>query len=159
MNGALETLVAQAYGADQFKVCGAYLNLAYAVTSITFVIGGTILWLIIPLTAQFGQEKEVIENALEFVKYYLPGCYFFALYDLNRRFLICFKITIVPMIMIVGISLLHILNCYLFVDLWGSTLSGLGMASSATCLILALASRLCVSMHQETRVALVWPDL
>ena len=37
MNGALETLVAQAFGAEQLSLCGVYLNRARVVNTIIFV--------------------------------------------------------------------------------------------------------------------------
>ena len=90
--------------------------------------------------------------------YFMPGCYLFALFDLNRRFLIVFKVTIVPMILIVTFSALHFLICYLMVDIWDSILTGLGVASSILCLELFVATKLCLNLHQETKVAQVWPD-
>ena len=34
MNGAMETLVAQAYGAGQLKLCGIYLNRAFVINTV-----------------------------------------------------------------------------------------------------------------------------
>ena len=37
LNGAMETLVAQAYGAEEFILCGVYLNRARLINTIVFV--------------------------------------------------------------------------------------------------------------------------
>ena len=37
MNGALETLVAQAFGAEQLSLCGVYLNRARVINTIIFL--------------------------------------------------------------------------------------------------------------------------
>lgn len=37
MNGAMETLVSQAYGAGQFTLCGIYLNRARLINTVMFV--------------------------------------------------------------------------------------------------------------------------
>jgi Na+-driven multidrug efflux pump len=43
LNGALETLVSQAYGAKNFEQCGVYLNRGRVVLLITFTIVYVIL--------------------------------------------------------------------------------------------------------------------
>ena len=62
------------------------------------------------------------------------------------------------MILIVTFSALHLLFCYLIIDIWDSILAGLGVASSILCLELFVATKLCLNLHQETKVAQVWPD-
>ena len=49
MNGSFEILVAQAYGANQTKLCGTYLHLAYAINSIVFIVLAALIWFLIPL--------------------------------------------------------------------------------------------------------------
>ena len=63
MNGALETLVSQAFGANQLKLCGVYLNRARVInTAISLPLMG-VMFFTKPILSVFGQQPEVIEHA------------------------------------------------------------------------------------------------
>ena len=98
MNGALETLVAQAYGAGQLQLCGVYLNRARVINTVIFVPLLIILLFTKPILMALGQDEEVIEYAKQYVLVNLPGVYFLGMFDLTKRFLNCMKTTWVPMI-------------------------------------------------------------
>ena len=55
MNGALETLVAQAYGADQLVLCGVYLNRARVINTVIFLPLMFILLFTKPILSALGQ--------------------------------------------------------------------------------------------------------
>ena len=79
------------------------------------------------------------------------------MYDLNRRFLICFDVTVVPMILIVGVSLLHIFWCNILEDQEGLGIQGLGIASTVTCLLAFVSTFININMARETCIAISWP--
>ena len=88
MNGSLDTLVSQAFGAKDIRLCGVYLNRGRWVVTIIFIpifgmflISGTIL-------KAFGQNEQVANQAQNYILSYSPGIYLMALFDLQRRFLI-----------------------------------------------------------------------
>ena len=62
----------------------------------------------------------------------LPGFYCCGLFDLNKRWLNCFKITLVPMIAQVLGTVLHVYWCYLFIEKLDYGVEGLGYATSIT---------------------------
>ena len=63
MNGALETLVSQAFGANQLKLCGVYLNRARVInTAISLPLMG-VMFFTKPILSVLGQQPEVIEYA------------------------------------------------------------------------------------------------
>ena len=98
MNGALETLVAQAYGANQLVLCGVYLNRARLINTFLFVPLVAILLFTEPVLMALGQEKEVVKHAYKYVLVNLLSVYFLGMFDLNKRFLNCLRTTWVPMI-------------------------------------------------------------
>ena len=63
MNGALETLVAQAYGAGQLHLCGVYLNRARVINTVIFVPLLIILLFTKPILEALGQDQEVTKYA------------------------------------------------------------------------------------------------
>ena len=98
MNGALETLVAQAYGADQLGLCGVYLNRARVISTIIFLPLMLVLLFTKPILGALGQQEEVIEHAYTYVISNLLSVYLLGMFDLTKRFLNCLKTTWVPMI-------------------------------------------------------------
>ena len=136
MNGALETLVAQAYGADQLVLCGVYLNRARVINTALFIPLMVILLFTKPILGILGQQEEVIVHANTYVIDNLLSVYLMGMYDLNKRFLNCLKTTWVPMISQVLATLLHIFWCHLFVTVFEWDLHGLGLASTLTSFIL-----------------------
>ena len=98
MNGALETLVAQAFGAGQLYLCGVYFNRARVINTVIFVPLLIILLFTKPILSALVQDDEVSEYARQYVFVNLPGVYFLGMFDLTKRFLNCMKTTWVPMI-------------------------------------------------------------
>ena len=98
MNGALETLVAQAYGADQLVLCGVYLNRARVINTIVILPLIFVLIFTKPLLSALGQQEEVVEHASSYVVNNLLSVYLLGMFDLNKRFLSCLKTTWVPML-------------------------------------------------------------
>ena len=63
MNGALETLVAQSFGAGQLFLCGVYFNRARVINTVIFIPLLILLLFTKPLMSAFGQDEEVSEYA------------------------------------------------------------------------------------------------
>ena len=82
MNGALATLVSSAYGAGELQLCGQYLNRARLISTVVFVILSIVVIFMEPILGALGQDEKVIENALTYIYYNLPGAYFAGMFDL-----------------------------------------------------------------------------
>ena len=89
MNGALETLVAQAYGANQFVLCGVYLNRARFINTILFIPLASILLFTRQILTFFRQEESVVEHAHTYIMVNLLSVYMIGMYDMTKRFLNC----------------------------------------------------------------------
>ena len=61
-----------------------------------------------------GQDAEVAHLAAIQVKYQLPQVLFAGLFDLNKRWLSCLRITFVPSVAMAIATLFHIVLCYVF---------------------------------------------
>lgn len=158
MNGALETLVAHAYGANQLTLCGVYLNRARVINTVIFIPLLTILLFTKPILTVLGQEPAVVDYATTFVHSNLLSVYFLSMYDMTKRFLNCLQTTWVPMVAQVVATLLHILWCHLFVVQWGWDMEGLGHASTLTSSILLASVMIYAHCLPHIKGALFWPD-
>ena len=98
MNGTVSTLVAQAYGAGDLKICGVYLNRGRIVNTTIFIPLVVLILLSRKLLAGLGTDAKTLEYAFEYIVICLPGIYFQAMFDLKKRFLNCMKISWVPML-------------------------------------------------------------
>ena len=63
----------------------------------------------------------------DYVTVAIPGIYFLALFDLNKRFLNCMYITWVQIMAEIVGSLLHVALCFLIVFKWNMDVNGLGI--------------------------------
>ena len=159
MNGALETLVSQAYGANQLVLCGVYLNRARVINTILFIPLVSILLFTRQILTLLGQEETVVEYAHTYIMVNLLSVYMLGMYDMTKRFLNCMQSTWVPMVAQVVATGFHILWCQIFVVELGWDLQGLGLASTLTSFILLATTMMyahCLTYLQE---ALFLPDV
>ena len=63
LNGAIETLVSQAYGAGKYKLCGTYLNRGRAIILIFFVPIIVFFFFCEDILVGIGQHKDVAKYA------------------------------------------------------------------------------------------------
>ena len=132
MNGAMETLVSQAYGAKQLRLCGTYLNRGRLINTVIFIPLIVILCFSRPILTSFGQNPRVIDHAVTYISVCIPGVYFQSMFDLKKRFLNCMTISWVPMLAQIGGTVLHVLWCYIFVIYLDMQVVGLGLATAIT---------------------------
>ena len=159
LNGAMETLVSQAFGANELKLCGKYLNRACVINTTVFApLAVTLILFTKPILKTLGQEESVIEHARKFILFNLFSVYLLGMYDMVKRYLNCHKQTWIPMIAQVIATTLHIVWCYLFVLRLEWDLLGLGLASTMTCFVLLTTTLLYLDCVPEIRNALSWPD-
>jgi MATE family multidrug resistance protein len=86
-NGAIETLVSQAYGFGKFKLCGVFLNRGKSVVTailipiiVLFVYSDKILIAI-------GQNPDISIISKHYVVTLIPGCWAMAQFDALKKFL------------------------------------------------------------------------
>lgn len=111
-----------------------------------------------PILRALGQDEKVIENALTYIYYNLPGAYFAGMFDLQKRFLNCFKMTWIPMIIAVLATCIHLLWCKLFVIKLEMGIAGIGLAYSATSFSSLVFTVIFSYWLTEVKEALSWPD-
>ena len=98
MNSALETLVAQARGDKNYELCGVYLNRGRLITTVMFIPVIFILNYADKILVLLHQSKEVAKYSQEYILATMPGLFFNGLIDGQRRFLNCFELTKVALV-------------------------------------------------------------
>jgi MATE family multidrug resistance protein len=93
MNGALETLVTQGFGAGKLDLCGVYLNCSRLVFTLFFVPTAIFLLFTEPVLVALGQNAEAASACQVYINYLLPGVFLTAMNDGQRRFLNSFGLS------------------------------------------------------------------
>ena len=81
MNGALETLVSQAYGRGNLQLCGVYLRRGRLIMTLFFIPIAVILSQVNLILQLIGQDKMVAMYAQQYTLAFLPGMYLCGLFD------------------------------------------------------------------------------
>ena len=97
-NSAAETLVSQAVGAKDLKLCGQYLNVGRIVICVTFVIQCFLGLFTENILLLCNQDPEVSKLSQKYILYLMPGLFFFGQSDLLRKFLNSFGKNNLPLI-------------------------------------------------------------
>ena len=82
MNGALETLVSQAFGYGNLQLCGVYLNRARLVGTLTYIPIAILLLFSETILVQIGQDLLTCHYAQRFISSSLIGFYFLCIFDM-----------------------------------------------------------------------------
>ena len=87
LNGAQDTLVAQAFGKGQDHMCGVYLNRARVVNTAFFVPMCLVFFLTEELMLATGQDPKAATAAEQYVILMLPGVFFHLQRHCTTKFL------------------------------------------------------------------------
>lgn len=166
INGALETLVSQAFGGKNWYLCGDILNRGWITISLMFVPVAMLMFFIEDILMAVHVDVLTASYARIYSRWLLVGLYAQALFDLFRKFMIMMGQPVIPMI-IQGLTLpLHILFCYLLVNVQGLKVEGVALATNFTFVlnfVLVLtavfyvkATRQCISTATKETFGKVW---
>mmetsp|Transcript_5539 Transcript_5539/g.8708 ORF Transcript_5539/g.8708 Transcript_5539/m.8708 type:complete len:173 (-) Transcript_5539:639-1157(-) len=139
LNAAIETLVSQAYGSGNMRLCGEYLNRGRVIALGTFFPLSIILLNCKTILIAIGQNETVSHLAQQYITTYLPGLILMGLIDGQRRFLAAMGRTTVAMYVQAVGGLLHILWCHVFFVHYDMGISGIGVAGIITNLSIYLS--------------------
>lgn len=159
LNGALETLVSQAYGAKDFKSCGMFLYRSRVALTILCVPCTAILLNIAQPLKALGQPEPVIEIAQAYIRVYLPGLFVFAFNDGLRRFFNSMGQSSIPFYMQAAGNICQIGLCHLLVKEWHMGLTGIGIACAIANGIIFIGMSIAQLLLPDTREATGLPNM
>ena len=160
MSTALETLVSQAYGAQQPLICGEHLNRIRFINFLIFIPISLLLTQSESLLVFLGQDAAVSKVAATYIIYQLPGLFMFSLFEANRLFLNSMEMTKQASTVLIVALPFHIALCcyFVFAKNWG--VLGLALAIDITyTLCFLVITGYCIKTKNETvRAAWVTPN-
>ena len=130
VNSAQETLSSQAFGANQLRLCGIYLNRGIMILNAAYlplalsagIFGEKIL-------NALGQEPEVTAVSIDIIRIMLIAVFLWGHYDLRKRWLSCQRITFVPMIASFIATAVLVPACYIFMYTCNLGIKGIAVAA------------------------------
>ena len=132
LNGALETLVSQSFGARKYEECGIFLNRGKVVATMVMVPIVIIYLLSDKILIALDQDPEISIIARRYCCIVIPGIWAQAMFDATRKFLSAqFEIKVALYVQLVTL-VFHLLWCYLFVSVFNWRDVGAAMATNLT---------------------------
>ena len=128
----LNTVVAHAYGFNDYRMCGIYLNRARIIVTLIFIPLSLFLLQTERVFDFVGFDPKASYYSQLYINLLIPGLFFLGMLDSNRRYLNNLGYQNGPMYIQLTTTALHFLWCYLLIDVfeWGA--AGAGVATSFT---------------------------
>ena len=128
LNSGLETLVSQAYGANNVRLCGIYLQRARVCMTLLFIPVFFIFYYGEVILKALGQNPQVAKSAHLYLMSSFPGVFLMGLQDIQRRYLTQLEKSHVQMkIQVIGTSI-HAISSYAFIFRYDLGVLGTGLA-------------------------------
>ncbi|CDW85916.1 na+-driven multidrug efflux pump [Stylonychia lemnae] len=113
LNGAMQSLVAQSYGAGNHRQCGVYVNRARVVVSIWLPIVILISFFLGSILAAIGINQQTANVAQIYTTRALPGYIALMYFDVARQFLVALGKPLLSTYIQAITGILHVLICYI----------------------------------------------
>ena len=130
--GGIDTLVSQAFGRKEYRLCGVYLNTSRIVVLINYIIQSIILLNSYNIFIFLGLPSDSAEIAQRYSLWVLPGSFFQMQFEWLRRFLLVQDIFNPILYVLLSTLTFHIFLLYLLVIQFRWDISGVGIATSFT---------------------------
>lgn len=133
VSSAVESLVSQAYGNKQYKLCGAFLNKQIMLVTAAFL----------PIIVGFYNSKNILVNVLgqnelaateceRYLRLVVPALYMDSIYDSFEIFFTAMEKSYVPLVIQIVSIPLHFVWCQLFTQQMQLGLHGIALAQLLT---------------------------
>jgi MATE family multidrug resistance protein len=154
VNGALGTLVSQAFGMNKLKLCGLYLNRGFMIFTICCMPFATLLLFSEKILIAIGQDPSTAAVSQYYIYWLIPCTFFRGCVNLLKQFLNCCNLSYIPMISTIISNVLHLGWLCLFMIVFDMGISGIGLATLITFTTQASAMLIYANMVPELKEAL-----
>lgn len=101
-----------------------------------------------------GQDPEVSRLCQTQIRAYLPQVFFYSQYDLYKRWLACMRITLMPMVVMLVGTVIHVILCYVFINVLHYDILSLACASSLNAFFLMVTVIIFGRLSSQIKLAL-----
>ena len=137
------------------RLVGFYLNRGTFILVISFLIMATIPGVFgEQIFLALGQNAEVSQMAARLTRLQLPSIFCCGMFDLDKRWLACMRITWFPTVATIVATVLHVPLCYWFVYGLGWGVDGLAVATSLKNCVLLLTVMAIMACSENVRLAM-----
>uniref|UniRef100_A0A7S3CJI4 Multidrug and toxin extrusion protein n=1 Tax=Strombidium rassoulzadegani TaxID=1082188 RepID=A0A7S3CJI4_9SPIT len=162
LNGALETLISQSYGASQNaengeryrkkmrQMCGTFYNRGRYVVTVIMVPIVLIFVYSDKILIAIKQDPEVSRIARRYVTIMIPGVWSMGQFDATKKFLSSQYKNRIPVWVQLGTTIIHLALSSLFVDQLKMRETGAALAMNVTYILNMLISDACIRLKQRT---------
>ncbi|CAI2365685.1 unnamed protein product [Moneuplotes crassus] len=130
--GGIDTLVSQAFGRKDYKLCGTYLNTSKILFCILAIPQALILFKSRSILALFGQPEDASIVAQKYASVVMFGMFLNMQFEATRRFLIAQGIFRPVLYTLTFTTIFHIIGLYITVLHLGWEINGVGLVTVCT---------------------------
>ena len=158
LSSALDTLCAQAFGAQKFHLLGEHLQRAILILSIP-AFATSMLWFFMrPVLIALGQDPEIAKVATIYLRALIPGVWLILIWACMRRFLVNQRVVVPQLIATIsGFAISAPLN-YLFILWLGLGIEGAAHAITLVYLTMSTVAWICYSKMYPKMKSLTFPQ-
>ena len=157
-NSAMDTLVSQAVGGNNYELCGVYLNRGRFLMTLMFIPITIVLMNSERILVAAYQDPEVAKFAQLYVITNLPGIYLIGLSDCQRRFLNNFGKNNISFYAGFSAMVLHSFWSYIFVIKLDLEIIGTGLANVTTQITIFMMLYWFTKREDQIQEAVFMPD-
>lgn len=158
MNGAMEPVVSQAFGAGNLDACSVQFNKNRFAVTVLMIPMSVVLLFTEQILVAANQDKKTSEYAGILVRHYIPGIYIKMLMDGYKRYLNCFQRSSIPFWIYVVGNMIQVPVSYLLIieaD-WG--MAGVAWSMAFVDLFMLLSMSAVAHCLSDLKGAFRWPD-
>ncbi|CDW84612.1 na+-driven multidrug efflux pump [Stylonychia lemnae] len=153
--GSLDTLISQAFGQKDFRLCGIYLNRQLYLTTLVYIPLAIPLWFCEYGFLYFGQDPFISSQAAIYVRVCIPGILFFTYGSCLGRFCSGHRETRFGMVSNIFSSIIHFFLAYLLAITLDLGMFGIAIASCIHFFLRFLVYVVLIAKSERLRASLV----
>ena len=130
-NRQLTTLISQAHGIGNLKLCGRYVNKAHWQNALLFIPVCLILVTVAHLLTKLGQSAEIAAIAASFIWATLPNVLTTGQFEIHKHQLNCYRLPHLQMLAQLVATIFHVAVCQILISqMYGKPILAIAIATN-----------------------------
>lgn len=151
LNGTIETFVSQSFGAEDYRMCGVYVNRARVLVSLILLPVAIAFFWADDILVLAAQDPAISKMARDYCVWCLPGVFGIVQFDSVKRYLQSMLESQISTYCQVSTTLLHFFWCWLYISHWQLEVLGAAMALNTTYILCFLMQELWIRVIKREK--------